>query len=165
MKSIYASLCLASFLIACLLCAVRAEAQDSCKLYRIDSVTDCSLDSYPVTANGTPIGKIRAAKDESTKLCRVSVCIEQQYTDLFDKNTFAYLTDKSLAIYRLWPSSAKLQENDGIKGFTTLIGALTHAAETIPRIVEETVREVLSNVLKAAFGAKADTVTKPPQKV
>lgn len=165
MKSIYAFLSLASFLIACLLCAVRAEAQDSCKLYRIDSVKDCSLDSYPVIANGTPIGKIRAAKDERTQLCQVSACIEQQYTDLFDKNTFAYLTDKSLAIYRLWPSPTKLQENDGIKGFTNLIGALTYAAETIPRIVEETAREVLSKILEAAFGAKVDTATKTPQKV
>jgi len=164
-KSIYALLGLVSFLIACLLCAGRAEAQDSCKLYRIDSVKDCSRDSYPVTANGTPIGKIRAAKDEPTQLCQVSVCIEQQYTDLFDKNTFAYLTDKSLAIYRLWPSPTKLQENDGIKGFTSVIGALTYAAETIPRIVEETAREVLSKALEAAFGIKVDTVTRPPQKV
>lgn len=165
MKSIYAFLGLASFLITCLLCAVRAEAQDSCKLYRIDSVKDCSLDSYPVTANGTPIGKIRAAKDERTQICQVSACIEQQYTDLLDKNTFAYLTDKSFAIYRLWPSPTKLQENDGIKGFTSLIGALTYAAESIPRIVEETVREVLSKVLEAAFGVKVDTATKTPQKV
>lgn len=165
MKSIYAFFILAHFLIACLLCAVLAEAQDSCTLYRIDSVKDCSLDSYPVTANGTPIGKIRAAKDERTQLCQVSVCIEQKYTDLFDKNTFAYLTDKSLAIYRLWPSPTKLQENDGLKGFTNLIGALTYAAETIPRIVEETVRGVLSKALDAAFGIKVDTVTRPPQKV
>lgn len=165
MKSIYAFLGLAYFLIVCLLCAVRAEAQDSCKLYRIDSVKDCSLDSYPVTANGTSIGKIRAAKDERTQLCQVSACIEQQYTDLFDKNTFAYLTDKSLAIYRLWPSPTKLQENDGIKGFTSVIGALTYAAETIPRIVEETAREVWSKVLEAAFGTKVETVTKPPQQV
>ena len=165
MKSIYAFLGLASFLIVCLVYADRSEAQDSCKVYRIDSVKDCSLDSYPVTANGTPIGKIRAAKDERTQLCRVSVCIEQQYTDLFDKNTFAYLTDKSLAIYRLWPSPTKLQENDGIKAFTSVIDALTYAAETIPRIVEETAREVLSKILEAAFGTKVDPVTRPPQKV
>lgn len=101
MKSIHTSLGLASVLIACLLCAARAEGQGPCTLYRIDFTKDCSLDNAPVTANGAPIGKIRAAKDESTKLCRVSICIEQQYTDLFDKNTFAYLTDKSLAIYRL----------------------------------------------------------------
>lgn len=134
-------------------------------MYRIDSVKDCSLDSYPVTTNGTPIGKIRAAKDERTQLCQVSVCIEQQYTDLFDKNTFAYLTDKSLAIYRLWPSPTKLQENDGIKGFTSVTGALTYVAETIPRIVEEIVRELLSNVLEAVFGKMVDDVTRPPQKV
>ena len=164
-KSIYTLLIPASFLIAGVLCAAQAEAKDSCTLYRIDSVKNCSLDGYPVTANGAPIGKVRAAKDQRTQPCQISVCIEQQYTDLFDKNTFAYLTDKALAIYRIWPSPTKLQENDSVKSFTSLIDALTYAAETIPRIVKEAVREVLLKALEAAFGTKVDTVTKPPQQV
>ncbi|MFP5260104.1 MAG: hypothetical protein ACLGQH_13860 [Acidobacteriota bacterium] len=165
MKAFYAVLGLVSLLVACLLCAARAEAQDSCKSYRIDFDENWSVDGYPVTANGKAIGSVRPAKGERTQLRQLTVCIEQKYADIFDKNTFAYVTDKSIAIYSLWPSPTKLKENESVKGFTSLVGALTHAAKTIPRIVEESIRELVSKILEAAFGTKVDIGEKSPQNV
>lgn len=71
----------------------------------------------------------------------------------------------SIVIYSLWPSPTKLKENESIKGFTSLLGALTHAAKTIPGIAEEAIRELVSKILEAAFGTKVDTGAKAPQKV
>lgn len=164
-KAFYAIFGAASLLIAFLLCTARAEAQDSCRPYRIDFEESGSFDNWPVTANGKPIGKVRPAKDERIQQRQLTVCIEQKYTDIFDRNAFAYVTDESIAIYSLWPSPTKLQENESIKGFTSLLGALTHAAKTIPRIVEESLRELVTKILEAAFGTKVDTEAKSPQQV
>lgn len=164
-KRFYAVCGLASLLVAGLLWAGRAEAQDACTSYRIDFEGKWSRDSSPVTANGKPIGKVRPAQGEGPQSRQLTVCIEQKYANIFDKNTFAYVTDESIAIYSLWPSPTKLKENESIKGFTSLVGALTHAAETIPRIVEERVREWVSKILEAALGTKIDTGASPPQTV
>lgn len=152
-------------LAACLQPVARAQAQDSCKPYRIDFKENFSGDTYAVTANGKAIGKVQPPKGGPSQSRQITVCIEQKYADILDANSFAYVFDGSIGIYNLWPSSTKIQENESIKGFTSLIDALTHVAKIIPQIVEGMIRDFFSKLFEAVFGTKVGSETKPPQHV
>ncbi|KHK00765.1 hypothetical protein NY78_3772 [Desulfovibrio sp. TomC] len=152
-------------LIACLLVATQAAAQDTCKLYTIDFAQGAPDISYAVTAKGNTIGKVVPFKGEGPKPRQITVCIEPKAAVFFEKNAFAYVFNGSIAILTLWPSATKLQENASIKGFTSLLDALAYAAQTIPQIVEETLRELLVKVLNAVFGTPAGTQANPAHPV
>ena len=152
-------------LAACLQPVARAEAQDSCKSYRIDFNDNFSGDTFAVTANGKAIGKVQPPKGGPSQSRQITVCIEQKYANIFDTNSFAYVFDRSIGIYNLWPSPTKIQDNGSIKGFTSLIDALTHVAKIIPQIVEGMIRDFFSKLFEAVFGTKVGSETKPPQHV
>lgn len=155
----------AMLLIACLLVATQAAAQETCKLYKIDFVQEAPGNTSTVTAKGKTIGKVLPSTGEAPKPGQLTVCIEPKAAAVFEKNAFAYVLDGSIAILSIWPSATKLQENASLKGFTSLLDALTYVIKTIPQIVEETLRELLTKVLDAVFGATAGTQANPAHPV
>ncbi|OLN30879.1 hypothetical protein DVDV_0323 [Desulfovibrio sp. DV] len=152
-------------LIACLLSATQAAAQDSCKLYNIDFAQKAPDAPYAITAKGNTIGRVLPPKGEGPKPRQIPVCIEPKYAAIFEKNAFAYVSNGSISILSIWPSSTKLQENASIKGFTSLFDALAYVVQMIPQIVEETIRGFLATILDAVFGTKDGTQANSAQPV
>jgi len=145
-------------IIAHILCAItlateaaNAAEQGPCKQFNIvftGIATDLPLAVY---SNETMIGKVKLPQERSDDRQSITVCIDNKYSGLFEKNSTCYVSNDRIVVYNVWSTGVDLQEGESVKGFTSRFALYSYEAqELLALIMDATMaftRDITENIL------------------
>lgn len=131
--------------------AANAAEQAPCKRFKIvftDTIKDLPLVVY---SNEEKIGKVDLPQERSDNRQTITVCIDNKYSGLFEKNSTCYVSNDRIVVYNVWSTGVDLKEGESVKGFTSRFALYSYEAQELLALIMDAAmafaRDITGNIL------------------
>lgn len=142
--------------ILCIFTSVNAEANTSeqmqCKQFNIVFTSRTKDLPLAVFSNEEKIGRVELLQELADNSQAITVCIENKYSGLFEKNTICYASIDKIVVYNVWSTGVDLKEGESVKGFSSRLALFCYEAQELLALIRDAAMAFAGDIARRILG-------------